>query len=321
VIDFRYHLVSIVSIFLALAVGIVLGAGPLQQQLGQTLTNQVSQLRQDKEDLRSQLDTEQHRIDGAQEFATAVQDELVGSRLGGRSVVLVLLPEADSSVADDVASTLRSAGAKVNGQVKLSTAWADPDPGKITFRDQLATNLGPLVGTSQDAGASVNSRMGALLAKALVVSNVADADRTTSQSEQALSGLREAGLVTVQGKLPPLSTLAVVVAGQPGNASATDARKATLATWTATEAALDAGSSGAVVVGPTASGEPTGALGALRDDKAVAAKVSSVDDADLVMGRIAMVFALRQQMAGQAGHYGTGTGATAVLPPLPADAP
>ncbi len=38
-IDFRYHIVSIVSIFLALAVGIVLGAGPLQNQLGITLTN------------------------------------------------------------------------------------------------------------------------------------------------------------------------------------------------------------------------------------------------------------------------------------------
>ena len=32
-IDFRYHIVSIVSIFMALAVGIVLGAGPLEGEL------------------------------------------------------------------------------------------------------------------------------------------------------------------------------------------------------------------------------------------------------------------------------------------------
>ena len=48
-IDFRYHIVSIVSIFLALAVGIVLGAGPLQNQLGTTLTKQVSNLRKESE--------------------------------------------------------------------------------------------------------------------------------------------------------------------------------------------------------------------------------------------------------------------------------
>ena len=37
-IDFRYHLVSIASIFMALAVGIVLGAGPLKEDIGNTLT-------------------------------------------------------------------------------------------------------------------------------------------------------------------------------------------------------------------------------------------------------------------------------------------
>ena len=56
VIDFRYHLVSIVSIFLALAVGIVLGAGPLKEDLGNTLTSEVKNLRADKADLRTELD-------------------------------------------------------------------------------------------------------------------------------------------------------------------------------------------------------------------------------------------------------------------------
>ena len=55
-IDFRYHLVSIVSIFLALAVGIVLGAGPLKGELGDTLNKEVAGLRQDKTDLNEQLD-------------------------------------------------------------------------------------------------------------------------------------------------------------------------------------------------------------------------------------------------------------------------
>ena len=43
-IDFRYHLVSIASVFLALAVGIVLGAGPLKGTLGDTLASEVAQL-------------------------------------------------------------------------------------------------------------------------------------------------------------------------------------------------------------------------------------------------------------------------------------
>ena len=320
-IDFRYHLVSIVAIFIALAVGIVLGAGPLQQQLGQTLTSQVSQLRADKADLRSQLDTQQHKIDAADEFASSVTPDLVSSRLGGRSVVLLLMPGADSAVADDVTKTLQTAGARINGRVKLASAWADPDTGKVTFRDQLSSNLGPLVGSSADPAAPVNERMAAILAKALVASTVTDADHSTEQSNQALSGLREAGLLSVQGADPKPATLVVAVAAEPDTKASDDARKAVLGTLTTTLRGLDEASSGVVAVGSTVSTEPIGLIGTLRADRSVAGKVSSVDDIALAMGRIATVFALRQQMVGQAGQYGTGVGATAVLPPLPADAP
>ena len=57
-IDFRYHLVSIISVFLALAVGIVLGAGPLQANLGDQLSDQVAALRTEKQALNDKLDGE-----------------------------------------------------------------------------------------------------------------------------------------------------------------------------------------------------------------------------------------------------------------------
>ena len=41
-IDFRYHLVSLISVFLALAVGVVLGAGPLQNSLGTALNDKAA---------------------------------------------------------------------------------------------------------------------------------------------------------------------------------------------------------------------------------------------------------------------------------------
>ena len=39
-ISFRYHIVSIVSVFLALAVGIALGGGPLKGEVDNTLVDQ-----------------------------------------------------------------------------------------------------------------------------------------------------------------------------------------------------------------------------------------------------------------------------------------
>ena len=70
-IDFRYHLVSIVSIFMALAVGIVLGAGPLKEDIGNTLTSEVKNLRADKAALRGELDAAEKGTKARDEFTTA----------------------------------------------------------------------------------------------------------------------------------------------------------------------------------------------------------------------------------------------------------
>ena len=70
-IDFRYHIVSLISVFLALAVGIALGAGPLKETIGDTLTGQVEQLRGEKDALRAELDTTSGALQDAETYIDA----------------------------------------------------------------------------------------------------------------------------------------------------------------------------------------------------------------------------------------------------------
>jgi hypothetical protein len=149
---------------------------------------------------------------------------------------------------------------------------------------------------------------------------VTQADTPTQSSEQALSGLREAGLVSLDGGEPKPATLAVVVSGPPLTKATAADRKAELATWTETAAQLDKGSNGSVAAGSLLSADPIGVLGAIRADSNVSKIVSTVDDAPQAMGQVAVVFALLEQLGGKAGHYGTGARATAVLPAVPQDA-
>ena len=67
-IDFRYHIVSLISVFLALAVGIILGAGPLKESIGDTLTGQVDVLRSEKDALRTELDQTQATLTSTDAF-------------------------------------------------------------------------------------------------------------------------------------------------------------------------------------------------------------------------------------------------------------
>src|SRR5690625_7376636 len=88
-IDFRYHLVSLISVFLALAVGIVLGAGPLREILGDQLAGQVEQLRTEQDQLRSQADELGIQNDQLASFITEIGPDLVADTLPGNDIAIL----------------------------------------------------------------------------------------------------------------------------------------------------------------------------------------------------------------------------------------
>src|SRR5664279_5226495 len=145
-IDFRYHLVSLVSVFLALAVGIVLGAGPLKGTIADTLSSSVDQLRSEAASLRLQRDTAQTAADNRDTFTTVVLPTLVGQQLVGGNVVVVTLPGADTDTVKPLTQALTLAGAKVTGQIDIKDAWTDP--GKAKDRADAATSLSASMATT-----------------------------------------------------------------------------------------------------------------------------------------------------------------------------
>jgi hypothetical protein len=314
VIDFRYHIVSIVSIFLALAVGIVLGAGPLQNQLGNTLTKQVSDLRSQKSDLNSQLRAANQNITQLNTFDKAMTPELVVGRLTGHSVTVVRLPGSSDSIAQGIDSVLAQAGAQVNGTVKVTSAWTDP--AKKDFRDNLAKSLAPLAATQEPVGATQDQDLASVLARGLVVSDDSAADKTDTGATTALQGLKTAGLIDYSGNGPKTSTLAVVLAGPPTPNEESKQQQTEANSYAVLTRALDAQSQGSVAAADQTATQTGGTLQAIRSDKQASAAVSTVDTVDQQMGLITLVLAMREQLAGAAGQYGVGVGATKIAPSL-----
>ena len=112
-IDFRYHLVSLISVFLALAVGVVLGAGPLQNSLGTALNDQVTALREDRNATQTKLEQTETAVNERDSYITQAASSLLPGTLASKNVALVLLPEAKAEDADAVATQLKTAGATV----------------------------------------------------------------------------------------------------------------------------------------------------------------------------------------------------------------
>ena len=340
-IDFRYHLVSLVSVFLALAVGIVLGAGPLKEPISEGLSQSVQQLRQDRDALGDQLKTAQAATRNRDTFIGDVQDELVAGQLSGRSVVLVTLPGADADAVRPLTQALTDSGARLTGRIDMRDAWADP--ASRSARDTAIANLRSIAGgsagtpgagsnrtaspspssspTATGAAAAADTAAAQVLARALMTSDSSPAERPDENSRTLLEGLGRAGLLDVNGELPGRATEAVLLV--PGVATAVQGVVPTPSpspspdgtpAWVTLASVLDAASAGAVVVGPASSATAGGVLAAVRAQQPLATTVSTVDTGGTPMGDVTTVLALREQQQGTAGSYGFGAGANAILP-------
>jgi hypothetical protein len=315
VIDFRYHLVSLVSVFMALAIGVVLGAGPLKESIGDTLSNQVDGLVRDKTALQQAVANRDQQIGNRDTFVTSVSGPLVAGQLGGRSVVLVTLPGTAKDDADAVAEVLKAGGAELTGQVALQDRWFDP--AQKEFRRTLAASQLQYVDPKPPASAGADGELSAVLARAVLTGDIAKAGEQDAEAETILGALTGGDLVAVQGKPQRRATAAVVLAPLPDKAPGAGDRAwvdATSSSVTALLPALDSAGTGTVLGGPLETATGDGLLVAVRGNKDVTKDVSTVDSANTPMGRITIVLALREQLAGDSGQYGFGQDVTAPTP-------
>jgi Copper transport outer membrane protein, MctB len=317
VIDFRYYLVSIVSIFMALAVGIVLGAGPLKGDIGTRLTEQMTALRAEKTQLRTDLDTA--RRDGAARdtFSAALAPAVLKNRLTGKTVALVVAPGVDADLVKTTTTSLAAAGAKVGSTVTLTDAWADPS--KTTLRNTVASPFASLV-KAPLVTSSPDQLAGTVLARAILAGTDHSTERLTASASAALDGLKAGDLIKVSpDQIVPASSVVFLVGPVKGS-SAQDAG-ARLAAYVQLARVLDAGGSGVVVVAKSNTADRTKSpdvVAAVRKDSDAAKAVTTVDDADLPMGLGTLVLGLGEQYTGGAGQYGLGPDAKAVMPDITA---
>jgi len=167
VINFRYHVVSLTAVFLALAIGLVVGTAALNGPVADSLKNQVTAVSKDNSNLRDQANQYLDQLNRAQEFATEVAGPLLSGKLAGRKVLLVALPGGQDYL-DGVAAMLTTAGAKITAQVTVQDKFFDP-ANDVELLDLANQSSQPTVPT---AGLPLNSNgvetSSALLALALL---------------------------------------------------------------------------------------------------------------------------------------------------------
>lgn len=333
-IDFRYHIVSLISVFLALAVGIILGAGPLEGPIGDQLTGQVESLRVERNDLREDLSESESAGDDAAAYIEAAGPQLVEESLADRNVAVISLGEVDSERFDPIEVQLDAAGATVTSSVEITDAWTGEDSAaRISGADALTStdetgNETAVDGdsTESDVDENVDENAVQSLAAALASALAAPDSSDSPDASTVLQTLSDEGLILVTGEMteradvilllsPPADPTAAVPSGEavPTEASTdsataeTDSFPVTIESTIAVAAADTA--EGTVVAGPAAvDGDLISQL------RAEDLPVSTVSGVDSLAGQINVPLALAASASGVLGHYGFEDSATALIP-------
>ena len=307
-ISLRYHVISIGAVFLALALGVVLGSTALSNTLLSGLSGQKNNLAAQVSDLQSQRDGLNGQLTDADQFATGIGPLAVRGTLSQRTVVLILGPNASQTQAGELSTLITDAGGTVTGQLQLTQNFTDPNQAD-QLRD-LVTRLIP-AGVQLPVASDPGTLAGGLVGPLVLLNKTTDAQQASSDElAAALAGLASGGFVKPGAQLQP-AQLAVVLTGGAETGNDPADRSAMLAQF-ATQ--VQRSGAGTVLAGGAGSAGGSGAVGVLRADSANNSIVSTVDDVDTAAGRVVTVLALQQQLSGKAGAYGTAGNAASPVP-------
>jgi hypothetical protein len=308
VINFRYHVVSLTAVFLALAIGLVVGTAALNGPVADSLSDNVNGLRKDNQQLRDTVNSLKEEVNREEDFANEAANTLLAGKLKDRRVLMLALPSGRDQV-DPVAKMLGAAGAKVTGRIDVQDKFVNPE-NSIELLDLAVRASQP---SAQTTGLPGNSdgveTSSALLATALLDRPQGTAAVTEADLKAVLSAYSNAGYITVEGKIAGPAEAVVVVSGQPYVDR--DSAKKDAAVVTMVDQFDKAGR---VVVAGTGSSNGNVVAG-IRSDPALSKTISTVDNANTAQGQVVTALATAEQVAAnKAGHYGLGSGAASLMP-------
>lgn len=296
----RSHVVSVLAVLMALAVGVALGGGPLSD-IGPSEASETSE-GSGGQAAPSAESSSASSFQGA--FTADVSRELLDGKLRHRPVSLVTLPGVDPQQVTSTRALVKQAGGAVTGTFEVHDALLDPENSSLvsSLGAQMAETFRS-IGVTKDDPAYV--RMGRLIGFSVASRKPLgeDGDR---QTQNVLSGLKGAEFLTRDSGNGRRGSLVLVLLGDRSPEGGVDEMVAQLATGMAGNA------DGLVVAGSTESAEE-GLLEGVRADERFTAAASSTDSFETLAGRVTALLAVAADEKDRHGHYGA-TGSDGAVP-------
>lgn len=280
-ITYRHHIVSLVAVFLALAVGLVLGGGPLADPDRAGTAQAPEDVGAQQAGLVSAY---------ADSFATAGAARLLGERLEDHSVALLTTGGVEEEVVAALTGQVEAAGGRVAARYELLDRLVGGSSTSLV--DTLGTRLADeLDDGAVDPDAPAYDRVGQLLGLA-VATSAPEGTPAGAATDTLRQGLAGADLISSSDPEVARAPLVLLVLGDDTDPDVLAGLVSGLATV----------SGGTVVAAGSASAED-GTLAALRE-AGTPGGVVSVDGIESAVGQVSTALALVVATSGAGGDYG-----------------
>ncbi|MGC3864600.1 copper transporter [Micromonospora chersina] len=311
-INFRYHVVSLTAVFLALAIGLVVGTAALNGPVADSLKERVNGLSKDNSLMRQSVNNLQKELDMEEDFAAEMAQVVLPGKLSGRRVLVLSLPSGRDHT-EGVVKMLQLAGANVTGRIDVQDKFVNPDSNNnllelaVTAARPNSVPTSGLPGNGHGVETSSALLASVLLDRPQGQPAVTDGDRRAVVQQYVTSGY-----LTSENKIAGAAEAVVLVSGQPYVDKFSAEKDESVV-----KIAEQFDRSGAIVVAGMGSAGGN-VVSVVRGDPVLAQTISTVDNANTVQGQLVTSLALAQQLTEKkAGQYGVGDNAAALLPKLP----
>jgi hypothetical protein len=293
-INFRFHIVSLIAVFLALGLGVVMGATVIDEAIVDGLNARIDRVENEADAQQERNDALQDEVERLQLF---IADEYaIAGRLEGVPVGVIAPRGVEGDQARATVDVLQAAGASAPGVLWLEEKWELSDEDS---RQELADIL---LATSTDANELREASWLALVENPDVIPQLVEA------------GFVEFDPVGEQGDdfdpatYPIAGARTLLIDQSDASADANELVDSLLGQFVLAGLPVVLGE---VYQEEEEDGPVRGArLAIVRDDDELSAVVSTVDDLELAEGKVTTVFALAD-LPGTVGHYGQGADADA----------
>jgi Copper transport outer membrane protein, MctB len=326
VINFRYHVVSLTAVFLALAIGLVVGTAALNGPLSDALKNRVDSLTKQTQSYRDQINQLETEAGKQEQFTQQAAPIMLAGKLTGRHVLVVSMPQTGPQVVK-VLDMLRLAGATVTGQVEIQDKFVDPNS-KAALLDTANIATANIAQPGGLTGLPTNSNgveTASFLLATVLTSRHPAVSLATDAAKTVLTAFKEDNFIVPTGDMNTVADAVVLVAGGPYNDSTADVKNNNVVTMvdqfanasptgTATGTATPPTPT-PIVVAATGAAGPGNVISAVRGDPTLSKAVATVDNVTTPDGQVAVPLALAEYLTtAKPGHYGVAAGAAGMLP-------